>query len=209
MPLDWFTQGFQASSNGTRALGLLGQTANTQQQQSDWLQPRNSNVKINWRPKFSGAHAELMMITKLTKTIWMKKKKSSATCCITGALEHQEDFHQQDKTALFKIIQEAGHLCFFLPKFHSELNPIERYWAILKVHTRRNCRFNINAVERSMLSAVNQDFGDYIKRIFETSLRYVLLYAAGLDDQNAKKVSDAISDARQTLKKVHCFIWSL
>ena len=122
MPLDWFTQGFQASSNGTRALGLLGQTANTQQQQSDWLQPRNSNVKINWRPKFSGAHAELMMITKLTKTIWMKKKKSSATCCITGALEHQEDFHQQDKTALFKIIQEAGHLCFFLPKFHSELN---------------------------------------------------------------------------------------
>ena len=54
-----------------------------------------------------------------------------------------------------------------------------------------------------MLSAVNQDYGDYIKRIFETSLRYVLLYAAGLDDQNAKKVSDAISDARQTLKKVH------
>ena len=129
----------------------------------------------------------------------------SATCCITGALEHQEDFHQiqQDKTALFKIIQEAGHLCFFLPKFHSELNPIERYWAILKVHTRRHCRFNINALERTMLSAVNQDYGDYIKRIFETSLRYVLLYAAGLDDQNAKKVSDAISDARQTLKKVH------
>jgi hypothetical protein len=50
-----------------------------------------------------------------------------------------------------------------------------------------------------MLSAVNQDFGDYSKRIFETSLRYVLLYAAGLDDQHAKKVSDAISDARQTL----------
>ena len=58
-----------------------------------------------------------------------------------------------------------------------------------------------------MLSAVNQDFGDYIKRIFETSLLRSL-DSAGLDDQNAKKVSDAISDARQTLKKVHCFIWS-
>ena len=32
----------------------------------------------------------------------------------------------------------------------------------------------------------------------------VLLYAAGLDDQNAKKLSDAISDARQSVKKVHC-----
>ena len=82
-------------------------------------------------------------------------------------------------------------------------NPIERYWAILKAHTRRNCRFNIAALERTMLSAVNQDHSDYIKRIFETSLRYVLLYAAGLDDQNAKKLSDAISDARQTVKKVH------
>jgi len=68
--------------------------------------------------------------------------KHSATCCITGALEHEEDFHQiqQDKTALFKLIQQAGHLCFFLPKFHSELNPIERYWAVLKSHTRKNCR---------------------------------------------------------------------
>jgi hypothetical protein len=46
------------------------------------------------------------------------------------------------------------------------------------------------------------------KRIFETSLLRSL-DSAGLDDQNAKKVSDAISDARQTLKKVHCFIWSL
>ena len=61
--------------------------------------------------------------------------KHSATCCITGELQHEV---QQDKTALFKLIQEAGHLCFFLPKFHSELNPIERYWAILKAHTRRN-----------------------------------------------------------------------
>jgi hypothetical protein len=30
----------------------------------------------------------------------------------------------------------------------------------------------------------------------------MLLYAAGLDDQNAKK----LSDARQTVKKVHCSI---
>jgi hypothetical protein len=88
--------------------------------------------------------------------------KHSATCCITGALEHEEDFHQiqQDKTALFKLIQEAGHLCFFLPKFHCELNPIERYWAILKSHTRKNCRFYIAALERTMLSAVNQDHSD-------------------------------------------------
>ena len=56
-----------------------------------------------------------------------------------------------------------------------------------------------------MLGALNQDCKSYIKRIFETSLRYVLLYAAGLRDQDAMKLSEAISDARQTMAKVHFF----
>ena len=135
----------------------------------------------------------------------------SATCCITGALEHQADFQQssQEKSAIFKLIQESGHLCFFLPKFHSELNPIERYWAFLKAHTRKHCRFNIGTLEETMLSALNQDCKSYIKRIFETSLRYVLLYAAGLKDQDAMKLSEAISDARQTMAKVHFFALEL
>ena len=135
----------------------------------------------------------------------------SATCCITGALEHQADFQQssQEKSAIFQLIRDAGHLCFFLPKFHSELNPIERYWAFLKAHTRKHCRFNIGALEETMLSALNQDCKSYIKRIFETSLRYVLLYAAGLKDQDAMKLSEAISDARQTMAKVHFFALEL
>jgi transposase len=28
--------------------------------------------------------------------------------------------------------QDRGHHCLFLPKFHPELNFIERYWAIIK-----------------------------------------------------------------------------
>ena len=40
----------------------------------------------------------------------------------------QEDFNNQIsmlETVNYSVIQEAGHLCIFLPKFHCELNPIE------------------------------------------------------------------------------------
>jgi hypothetical protein len=78
-----------------------------------------------------------------------------------------------------------------LPKFHSELNPIERWWAQLKAFCRRNCHFNIGKLEETMLAAVNDSIGnpDYFKRIFQTSLRYMLLYTTGLDDQEATKMA--------------------
>ena len=45
-------------------------------------------------------------------------------CCMARLLSKQEDFTNQ-VSILETIIQEAGHECIFLPKFHCELNPIE------------------------------------------------------------------------------------
>jgi len=39
-------------------------------------------------------------------------------------LSKQDDFAKQE-SLLEILIQEAGHECIFLPKFHCELNPIE------------------------------------------------------------------------------------
>jgi len=39
-------------------------------------------------------------------------------------LSKQEDFIDQ-VSMLETVIEEAGHKCIFLPKFHCELNPIE------------------------------------------------------------------------------------
>jgi hypothetical protein len=42
-------------------------------------------------------------------------------------LASQQDF--EDERPLIQIvIEEAGHKCWFLPKFHCELNLIEMYW---------------------------------------------------------------------------------
>jgi hypothetical protein len=48
----------------------------------------------------------------------------SKNCCMARVLSQQDDFANQI-SMLETVIDEAGHLCMFLPKFHCELNPIE------------------------------------------------------------------------------------
>jgi hypothetical protein len=48
----------------------------------------------------------------------------STECCMARLLSQQDDFKNQI-SMLEALIQDAGHLCIFLPKFHCELNPIE------------------------------------------------------------------------------------
>ncbi|KIJ92166.1 hypothetical protein K443DRAFT_114001 [Laccaria amethystina LaAM-08-1] len=45
-------------------------------------------------------------------------------CCMAHILSKQDDFANQI-SVLETVIQEAGHECIFLLKFHCELNPIK------------------------------------------------------------------------------------
>ena len=50
-------------------------------------------------------------------------------------LAHHADF-KYEKTALECLMQEKGQRAIFIPKFHCELNPIERVWGEAKRFTR-------------------------------------------------------------------------
>ena len=41
------------------------------------------------------------------------------------------------------LVEERGHIMYYLPKFHCELNPIERVWAQAKRYTRAHCKYSI------------------------------------------------------------------
>jgi len=59
--------------------------------------------------------------------------EKSPTCCMHKVLSLQADFRAEIPW-LQQIIQDAGHKCYFLPKFHCELNPFEMYWGWVKIH---------------------------------------------------------------------------
>ncbi len=64
-------------------------------------------------------------------------------CCMRCVLSVQPDF-LTEKPLLQVVIEKAGHKCFFLPKFHCELNPIEMVWGHAKRRERIIlCSFSI------------------------------------------------------------------
>ena len=52
-------------------------------------------------------------------------------CCIYKVLSLQEDF-ANEKPMIQHLIENRGHVCLFLPKFHCELNPSEMVWGYAK-----------------------------------------------------------------------------
>ena len=62
----------------------------------------------------------------------VRQLSTSLWCCMRKILSLQQDF--LDKKPLLQIIiEKAGHKCYFLPKFHCELNTIEMYWGWVKI----------------------------------------------------------------------------
>ena len=52
-------------------------------------------------------------------------------CCMQQVLSLQKDF-REEKPLLQLVIENAGHKCLFLPKFHCELNLTEMVWGQAK-----------------------------------------------------------------------------
>ena len=61
----------------------------------------------------------------------MMTEPASNWCCMHHALSLQEDF-ATEKLMLQHYIENWGHICMFLPKFHCELNLIEMLWGYAK-----------------------------------------------------------------------------
>jgi hypothetical protein len=61
----------------------------------------------------------------------LRVDSSRTDCCMKKMIANQQDF-RSERPLIQLIIEEAGHKCWFLPKFHCELNPIEMYWGWVK-----------------------------------------------------------------------------
>lgn len=61
--------------------------------------------------------------------------RETGRCCLRRICAKLPDF-LAEKPAIAKYLEERGHVCLFLPKFHCELNYIERIWGIMKNYLR-------------------------------------------------------------------------
>jgi len=112
-----------------------------------------------------------------------------APCCLEFLLSQQPDFKAQ-RNAIEELLASRGHLCIFLPKFHPELNCIERYWSRVKWHARQYCDGTLRGLKKTadeslVMSPETCDLPQ-IRRYFRTAWRWIDAYSRGLDGKLAE-----------------------
>ena len=93
-------------------------------------------------------------------------------------LATHEDFSSQ-KTILEELVESQSHICLFLPRFHCELNPIERVWCHSKKHTRANVNGSITRLRDILPHAFDSCSPELIKKFFRTCREYEKAYREG------------------------------
>jgi hypothetical protein len=106
-------------------------------------------------------------------------------CCGRRIISLQPDFLAQ-KSALVETIENAGHICIFFPKFHCELNFIERYWGAAKRYTRNNCNYTWNGLQETVPHALDSVDLITIRRFARKTWRYMDLYRHGITGKFAE-----------------------
>jgi hypothetical protein len=109
----------------------------------------------------------------------------ATNCCNKRILELQEDFCEQ-RSLVQEVIEAAGHLCLFLPKFHCELNYIEFFWGMVKKYLRDHCDYTFNTLKENMPKALASVPLQTIRRWEHRMYRWMEAYRSGLGTKDAQ-----------------------
>ena len=84
-----------------------------------------------------------------------------------------------EKTRVENILHKRGHRVLFIPKYHRELNQIERVWAAVKQFTRAHCNYTFIQLERTVGPALDSVDIDLIRKYFRKAREYMRAYREG------------------------------
>jgi len=123
--------------------------------------------------------------------------ENATACCAKRILELQPDFMSQ-RSLVQEVIEELGHLCIILPKFHCELNFIEYFWGAVKRYLRDHCDYTFPTLQANMpiaLEAVNKLL---IRKWHNRMMRWMDAYRDGLNAKDAQLRVQAFSSKKYT-----------
>jgi hypothetical protein len=114
-----------------------------------------------------------------------KCKVGASECCARRILDLQPDFQDQ-KSLVQEVIEAAGHLCIFLPKFHCELNFIEFFWGAVKRYLRAHCDYTFSTLQENMPTALASVPIETIRKWEHRMIRWMEAYQTGLGAKEAQ-----------------------
>ena len=107
-----------------------------------------------------------------------------------------------EKTKVEHYVNSRGHAFLFIPKYHCELNPIERCWSQAKRYTRAYCNYCITGLRRNIPAGLDrvttENIQNYFRRVRDYMYGYLLGHQAGLKlEELVKKFSKKFKSHRR------------
>lgn len=96
-----------------------------------------------------------------------------------SVLQNMHDF-KYEKTRVERLLMDNGFRGYFIPKFHCELNPIERVWAESKRYTREHCDYTFPGLECTIEPSLDSISVDLIRKYFRKMREYLACYRSGV-----------------------------
>ena len=113
-------------------------------------------------------------------------------------LAGHDDF-KNEKCHVDTVLTDCGHTCVFIPKFHCELNPIERVWSQSKRYTRAHCDYTIASLQRNIPLALQsvsaENIANYVRRCRNYMFAYLEGSAVGVELEEKIKLYKSVSYA--------------
>jgi len=106
-------------------------------------------------------------------------------CCAKRLLEVQPDFQEQ-RSLVQEVIEAAGHLCIFLPKFHCELNFIEYFWGAIKKYLHDHCDYTFITLQENLPKALASVALETVRKWEHQTWRWLEAYSDGLAAHEAQ-----------------------
>ena len=69
-----------------------------------------------------------------------------------ASLASHDDFRNK-KNKVERLLVRFDYQAMFIPKFHCELNPIERVWGRAKVYARNHCNYSFVGLQNTVTPA--------------------------------------------------------
>ena len=89
------------------------------------------------------------------------------------------DYFRNEKPRIVRYLEQKGHKPIFLPKFHPELNPIERVWAQSKVYTKAHCKYTFPFLRNTIPAGLDSVSVENIRKYNRKARDYMFAYFEG------------------------------
>ena len=116
-------------------------------------------------------------------------------------LANHDDF-RSEKPKVIRFLVTRGHTALFLPKFHPEINPIERVWAQSKRYTKAYCKYTLPSLRSTVPLGLDSVTLENIQNFHRKCRHYMFAYLEGhvagskLEEQ-VKKYKVAVKSHRR------------